>query len=123
MKSIFFGLSLVGAAAAQIVNGVSMVSAEASPSAASASEPVASTSVVTPTATPASGPADVNYGASGPPAPTPAPAGPPPQDFYQIMPYSQYQSGGYQNLDCGYGHSRNSQGYCMPESWVRTPTI
>lgn len=103
MKSIIFGLSLASAAAAQIVNGVSMVSVTPAPASATpvnngnsgSSTDSASSSQVTE-------------------APSSSSA-----DFYQVMPYSSYESGGYKSLNCGYGWSKQSDGSCKPESWVR----
>jgi|SRR6266576_2639069 len=42
-----------------------------------------------------------------------------PNNFYQSMPYSAYQNGGYKSLQCGYGYAKQSDGSCSPESWVR----
>lgn len=65
-------------------------------------------------------------GASSVPAPTITPSptanptsSPTPSNFYQVMPYSAYQSGGYSSLQCGYGYAKQSDGSCSPESWVR----
>jgi hypothetical protein len=41
-----------------------------------------------------------------------------PPDFYQRMPYGDFSSGGYKNLECGYGYHRNADGYCAPHPWV-----
>lgn len=102
MKSVIFGLSAVSAAAAQIVNGFSMVSGPSTPV---LSQP-------TPTAT-VGGAASVY---APPSQPTAAPSY---SNFYDYMPYTAYQSGGYKSLDCGYGYSKQSDGSCSPESWVR----
>lgn len=54
--------------------------------------------------------------------PTPTaytPSAPSPSNFYNVMPYSAYQSGGYKSLQCGYGYAKQSDGSCSPESWVR----
>ena len=54
------------------------------------------------------------------PTPTANPtATPAPSNFYNVMPYAAYQSGGYKSLQCGYGYSKQSDGSCSPESWVR----
>ena len=87
MKSVFFGLSLAGVAAAQVVNGLKMIT-------------------LTPSATQA------------PASTTEAPAATS-TAFYDTMPYSSYQSGGYKELQCGYGYKKQEDGSCQPESWVR----
>lgn len=87
MKSIFFGLSLAGAATAQIVNGLKMITL--TPSATQA--PASTTEAPQATST----------------------------NFYERMPYSAYQSGGYKELPCGYGYVKQADGSCQPESWVR----
>lgn len=97
MKSIIFGFTLVGAAAAQIaVNGLYTMP----------------TSPSVPTATPGAVGSPTN---PAPPQVTAAPTSLPP--FYQQMPYSSYMNGGYQSLDCGYGYHK-SNGHCVPYSWV-----
>lgn len=102
MKSIIFGLALARVAAAQVVNGMSYVSA--------------------PTTT--AGSSDNSYGGYGGSgsgsAPPSAYTQPPSStsDFYQVMPYSSMTSGGYMSLSCGYGYSKGSDGYCYAESWV-----
>lgn len=113
MKSIVFGLSLVGAAVAQYASDAGASDGGASASTYSAasysgSYPVASTPSPT-TYDP------VLYPGSDAPwsAPTAAPT-----DFYQYMPYSAYQSGGYKSLDCGYGYSKQDDGSCTQDSWV-----
>lgn len=116
MKSIIFGFSLVSAAVAQIsVIGVSMVPANPTPAASGSSSDFNSQS---PAATPA--PTSAN-GASGSAAPSIQTAAPQASanDFYEVMPYSSYMSGGYKSLDCGYGYSKGSDGSCNKESWVR----
>lgn len=35
------------------------------------------------------------------------------------MPYWHLTQAGYQQMDCGYGYYKDTQGYCQPESWVR----
>jgi hypothetical protein len=47
------------------------------------------------------------------------PNAPSPTNFYNVMPYSAYQSGGYKSLQCGYGYAKQSDGSCSAESWVR----
>jgi len=137
MKSIIFGLSLISAAAAQVVNGVSMVPAQTASGSASASAVSSDSSA--PSASGSSG----SSGSSAPSASSAAPSNadnsnsgggysqyqaPPSQytqppssssaDFYQQMPYSSYQNGGYKSLSCGYGYTKDSDGSCKPESWV-----
>lgn len=102
MKSVIFGLSAISAAAAQIVNGLSMVPAPSTPS-LSQSTPSASIAA--------------NNVYAPPSQPTAAPSY---SNFYDYMPYTAYQSGGYKSLDCGYGYSKQSDGSCAPESWVRS---
>lgn len=102
MKSIIFGLTLVSAAVAQIVNGVSTVEAPG------------------PSATPPPGDASAQgYAPPAPPSPEPTTAPSSNGDFYQQMPYESYKNGGYQSLNCGYGYKKSSDGRCQPESWVR----
>jgi len=114
MKSIIFGLSLVSAAVAQVsVLGMSMVPIDASGSPAASS----SGASVTPTPTPTDGGNGGGYGGAAPSVPTTAPSVG--EDFYSYMPYSSYQSGGYKTLNCGYGYSKQSDGSCHRESWVR----
>ena len=98
MKSIVFGLSLVGAVIAQVASD-------------------AGSSPVAPTPSPTAYDAAMYAGVFVPPAaPTATPA---PSDFYQVMPYSAYQSGGYKSLECGYGYSKQYDGSCIRDSWVR----
>jgi hypothetical protein len=33
------------------------------------------------------------------------------------MPYWHLTQAGYQQMDCGYGYYKDTQGYCQPESW------
>lgn len=35
------------------------------------------------------------------------------------MPYWVLTRDGYQQMECGYGYYKDTQGYCQPESWVR----
>lgn len=55
---------------------------------------------------------------------TPAPASDPSLasieqlPYLQQYPYSWFQQGGYQQLQCGYGYFRNAEGYCQAETWV-----
>lgn len=101
MISIIFGLSLASAAAAQLVNGVSMVSGYSA------------------AATPASGSSGYGYQAPASQQ-TQAPSSSDSSNgFYATMPYSSYMSGGYKSLSCGYGYSKSSDGSCQAESWVR----
>ncbi|KAG6837325.1 hypothetical protein H0H93_011420 [Arthromyces matolae] len=50
---------------------------------------------------------------------TTAPSG----GFYDTMPYSVYQNGGYSQLQCGYGYVKGSDGRCKPESWTYTQAV
>lgn len=112
MKSLIFGLSLVGAAVGQSVNGVSSVPMYAAPA-----------SSATPTA-------DSSYGQYGadPAYQAPAYQAPPSQytslpsssakPYYEEMPYSSMVAGGYKSLNCGYGYKKDEDGHCKPEDWV-----
>jgi hypothetical protein len=104
MKLIVFSLSLIGAALAQSVSDAGGAS-----STDSGSAPIA------PTPAPTIYDPSLYTGSFVPPS-TPTAA---PTDFYQIMPYSMYQNGGYQILECGYGYSKQPDGSCTPDSWVR----
>lgn len=109
MKSIILGLSLASAAAAQYVNGVSMVPYPTAASYDSSSAPSYDGS---------------SYDSSSSVSAAPSVYTPPPvassssSNFYDSMPYSSYQSGGYKSLDCGYGYKKSSDGSCQAESWV-----
>ena len=134
MKSIIFGLSLISAAAAQVVNGVSMVPAQTASGSASASAVSSDSSA--PSASGSSGssapsassaaPSNADNSNSGggysqyqaPPSQYTQPPSSSSADFYQQMPYSSYQNGGYKSLSCGYGYTKDSDGSCKPESWV-----
>lgn len=119
MKSAIFGLSLAAGAAAQIVNGVSMVSMAASTTAAYA----AATDYA------AASSASSYYGSSAPPAYTAAGSSveyaPPSQyttpPLYTVtsMDYASFTAGGYSSMNCGYGYSKASDGSCQSETWVR----
>lgn len=68
----------------------------------------------------------INVAMPAAPAPAPVDASADPSmvsvadlPYLQQYPYSWLQSGGYQQLQCGYGYYRNSGGYCQAESWVR----
>lgn len=138
MKLIFFCLTLVSVAAAQVVNGISMVSnSESSATAQPSSLSSRSTTTITTTITESSitgSPApsvpsaiyttsaasmtSAPYVTSGAP---PSQYTPPPSSstsFYQQMPYESYKGGGYKSLDCGYGYTKSEDGHCTPESWV-----
>ena len=105
MKSVIVGLSFAGAAVAQIVNGYSMVSM---PSYASSSTDGGYYPAET-TASSTSNAYDSQY--TAPPSSSS-------YDIYSVMPYDSMTAGGYQSLDCGYGYSKSSNGYCQAESWV-----
>jgi len=93
MKSIILGLSLVGVAVATQVPGV--------PLTAPPSLPTDTAHVVAPTPAP----------------PPPHDPNAPVVDFYQEMPYSAYQNGGYKSLECGYGYEKHDDGQCAPVGW------
>src|ERR1700678_740144 len=106
MKSMVFFLFLAAAAVAQYASDAGVSDGGAYASSSTGSSPI---------------PAPTTYhsslytGLGAPPAaPTAAPT-----DFYQYMPYSSFQSGGYQSLDCGYGYSKQDDGSCSSDSWVR----
>lgn len=40
-------------------------------------------------------------------------------NFYERVPYSAFQGGRYQELECGYGYKKSADRHCEPESWVR----
>lgn len=52
---------------------------------------------------------------------TPAPAATQTYDIYSAMPYTSMTAGGYQQLGCGYGWSKNSMGQCVKDNWVSEP--
>ena len=111
MNALFFGLTLAGAATAQVVaDGVSMV--QFNPN----------TMVYGAASSQDYAPPQASY--TPPPAATysapPSDYTPPPSDggFYNTMPYSSFTEGGYKSLECGYGYYKGSDGSCNPESWV-----
>jgi len=113
MKSVFLGLSLVSAVAAQVVVGYSSVPVTSSAPAATPAPYSAVTSVY------GSAPAAVatdNANAAPPSQYTAPPA--PGQDFYQYMPYNSWSNGGYKQLQCGYGYQKQSDGTCGALAWV-----
>lgn len=100
MKSISLGLSLVGAVVATQVGAVPVTAPPGAPT--DAALPVSLTD-------------SAHLG-----APTPAPPhvpDAPVADFYQEMPYSAYQNGGYKSLECGYGYEKHGDGQCVPVGW------
>lgn len=106
MNTLFVGLSVAGAAAAQVVNGYSMVSLASDGSYYGSSAPPQVTAYGSVTT-------DASYSEyTAPPSQT--------TDFYSIMPYESMTSGGYSSLECGYGYYKSDNGYCMQESWVST---
>lgn len=118
MTSLLIGLSLAASAAAQVVNGYSMVPVAADPVAATDSAYAA------PTNTDyygASAPAQYTGAATpvyaAPSQYTPAPSATP--NIYDQLPYSSFLAGGYQSLDCGYGYTKAADGSCQALSWVR----
>lgn len=58
------------------------------------------------------------YGANYATTTTPAPAATQTYDIYSAMPYTSMTAGGYQQLQCGYGWSKDSQGRCVKDNWV-----
>ena len=113
MKSIIFGLSFAGAAVAQIVNGVSMVSMPSYDSASASSSSGGYYGGYAPAETTAASSTSNAYDSQYTQPPDTSS-----YDIYSVMPYSSMTAGGYQSLDCGYGYSKNSNGYCQAESWV-----
>lgn len=118
MTSLLIGLSLAASAAAQIVNGFSMV-----PVLVAAGAPSSEAAVV---------PSNTDYlGSSAPPQytgePTPVSVKPslitptptPTQNIYEQLPYSSFVDGGYKSLDCGYGYTKAADGSCQALPWVR----
>jgi hypothetical protein len=115
MKSIIFGLSIVSAASAQIVNGVSMVAVPMLPS---SSAPGSSSTFPTPTPTPVNNGDNLYGGSYTPTSASPSQYTTPP--VYSLMPYSSFMAGGYKSMNCGYGYSKASDGSCHAESWWST---
>lgn len=114
MKSIFFGLTLVNVATAQVVIGLSMMSDLGSSATA---QPSSSSSGSSSAPNVSSGTSSLSSISAAPPSQhTPPPSSS--TSFYQQMPYESYKSGGYKSLDCGYGYTKSSDGHCQPESWV-----
>jgi len=37
--------------------------------------------------------------------------------YLESLPYPWFQQQGYQEVGCGYGHIRNSEGHCLPAAW------
>lgn len=109
MKSVLVGLSFAGAAVAQIVNGVSMVSLTY---AAASSEATSAPAEATDSASYTTDASGAQYTA-------------PPEssiDIYSAMPYDSMTAGGYSSLDCGYGYTKAYDGSCQAESWVGSHT-
>lgn len=96
----FFGISLATAAAAQVVNGPSMVPVDN----------MAGMMAPQPT------PADMGMPTSMTDMAMPTPP-PNPTDYLQYMPYPSFQGGGYKSMDCGYGWSKQGDGSCKQDSW------
>lgn len=138
MKSIVFGLSLIGATVAQAVNGASMVPASyasASSSEPSGSPPAAtyqSSSQPAYTSSPAYAASSGGYQSYSQPAYTSSPAYSAPPSQYTPPPassmsavyaqqqqgYSAFMNGGYKSMNCGYGYQKGSDGGCSAMSWV-----
>ena len=122
MKAILVGLSVASAAAAQLVNGYSMVTLTSSSSAATSS--AASYASSSTGYYGSSAPPEYTQDASSSYAVPPSQYTSPPSssmDIYQMMPYSSMTEGGYSSLDCGYGYSKSSDGSCQSMSWVSLP--
>ena len=123
MKSVFLGLSLISAAAAQVVVGYSSVLVTSAAGSGDTSSAPATTPAPYPavtlangyTSTPAAATPDNAYAA--PPSQYTAPPAPG-QDFYQYMPYNSWSNGGYKQLQCGYGYQKQSDGTCTALQWV-----
>jgi hypothetical protein len=111
MKSIFFGLSLVSVATAQVVNGISMVTASGPSPTTPPSPSNSGSSSTVPSST-----ANSAVSTAPPSQYTPAPSSS--TSIYQTMPYESYMNGGYKSLACGYGYTKSADGHCQPESWV-----
>ena len=114
MSSLLVGLSLAGAAAAQLVNvnGYSMVpiNSQAMNAASSSSGGYYGSSApaqATNYATSSAAASDAQY--TSPPSST--------YDIYSMMPYESMTAGGYSSLACGYGYSKSSDGSCQSQSW------
>ena len=124
MNALFVGLSLAGAASAQMVaNGVSMVNFN--PNYMNPGGAVASSAAGYAAASSSGGYAPPQASYTPPPSATYGAASsvvtPPPSssaDFYSQMPYSSFMAGGYQSLECGYGYQKGSDGSCQKMSWV-----
>ena len=110
MKSVLLGLSLVSAAAAQVVVGYSSVPVTSS---APAATPTPYSSVYGS----ASATVTADNANAAPPSRHTAPPAPG-QDFYQYMPYNSWSNGGYKQLQCGYGYQKQSDGTCGALAWV-----
>jgi hypothetical protein len=106
MKSIIFGLTtFVAAASAQYSGWGEVAASYASPSATASSDCVSSGG---------SGCGDASSSASSSTmtaAPSSSPA-------YDSGYYSSFTQGGYSSMNCGYGYSKDSKGYCQKQSWV-----
>ena len=108
MTSFLVGLSLAGAAAAQIVNGYSMVSIDLSASSSSggyygSSAPAQATDYASSTSSSSS----AQY--------TSAPSSS--ADIYSMMPYESMTAGGYSSMACGYGYTKAYDNSCQSMSW------
>jgi hypothetical protein len=121
MKSIIFGLSLIGAVAAQGVPLTVPPSVPTGlPSLADAAFPSQPTDSLFSEAVPLTDLTNAFLpGTALPilPTPAPVPGVGAPVDFYQEMPYDSFQHGGYQELDCGYGYEKHDDGSCQPIGW------
>jgi len=119
MKYILVSLpALVSVASAAEIMGTYYIPAGPAPAS------VASASLATDAASnvPASGEITVSAATSTAPIePTQTPVDPTSSwAATEEMPYWHLTQSGYQQMDCGYGYYKDTQGYCQPESWVRT---
>ena len=114
MNALLLGLSLAGSVAAQ--GSVQYMSVDYNPNTVVYSSAASSDGYAPPDAsyTP---PPDASYSAAASVV-TPPPSYSSSSDFYQMMPYSSFESGGYQSLACGYGYQKMQDGSCQQMSWV-----
>ena len=116
-SAFLLGLSLIGAASAQVANGVVAVPMPGSSASGSAPAVTASASAsAAPSGSSPQASQAPSYGSAAPPSQyTP----PPYYETSSAMPYSKFQGGGYKSMDCGYGYQKGSDGSCQKMSWVR----
>lgn len=122
-SAFLLGLSLIGAASAQVANGVVAVPMPGLSAGSSAPAVTASASASGSASPSGSSPSPAqtspsSYGGSSAP-PNPQYTPPPYYETSSAMPYSHFQSGGYKSMDCGYGYQKGGDGSCQKMSWVR----